>query len=131
MRRSWRLLGISSVSAQPLVSWVGASLTVWILCRVPISRFSTNSLVAWESWEVLQLHQYSRIVPLCFVFGLCYFPFFLSYFLSIILPSYPLYYPSFTMCQLESILNNRTIIMKSSVVRNGHWTVSLAAHVKN
>ena len=35
----------------------------WILFREPTSRFSTDSLVAWDGWEVLRLHQCSRVLP--------------------------------------------------------------------
>ena len=60
-----------SVTAERLVSlgWgplTGASLRVWILCPKPLLRLSTDSLVAWEGWEVLGFYQSSCVLPFLF-----------------------------------------------------------------
>ena len=51
----------------PVLGWcwepsAGASLRVWILCREPIWRLSTDSLIAWVGWA---LHQCSLVFPFC------------------------------------------------------------------
>ena len=95
-RSSWRLSSTSFVTVQHLVGWrplAGVSLRVWISCREPTSRLSTDSLLAWDGWEVLGLHQCS--LPFLFCFGLCNSSASHSPFPTSSLFSYPHYYPSF------------------------------------
>ena len=91
-----RLLCNYPVYSQGWKPLTGVSLIFWILCREPILRFSTDSLLASDDWEVLRFHQYSCVLLLCLSSLVCVMSTFL--FLPFPLPlhfSYPLYYPFF------------------------------------